>query len=165
MFLRLTLGKWWVTSMTNSYCILMLCRQILVHAPPAATDALIESCGSIKAMTKEIYAPPQGETVQIGQHTNSFSISLSDELLASLKMSRVSWMTLRPPFTRLMICHSSRTTKSAMFLVVCPAWRHQRSQYWSRQLLPISNRHLPHTHPSVDGCLARGLRKLCRSRP
>lgn len=41
-------------------------------------------------MTKEIYAPAQGETVQIGQQTNSFSISLSDELLASIKMSRVS---------------------------------------------------------------------------
>lgn len=40
-------------------------------------------------MTKEIYAPSQGETVQIGQHTNSFTISLSDELLAAIKMSRV----------------------------------------------------------------------------
>lgn len=40
-------------------------------------------------MTKDIYAPAVGESIQIGQHTNSFSISLSDELLASLKMSRV----------------------------------------------------------------------------
>lgn len=40
-------------------------------------------------MTKDIYAPAVGESVQIGQHTNSFSISLSDALLASLKMSRV----------------------------------------------------------------------------
>ena len=40
-------------------------------------------------MTKDIYAPSVGESIQIGQHTNSFSISLSDELLASLKMSRV----------------------------------------------------------------------------
>ena len=70
-----------------------VCYKILVHAPATATDALIESCANIKAMTKEIYAPAQGDTVQIGQHTNSFSISLSDELLASLKMSRVSHMS------------------------------------------------------------------------
>ncbi|KAH9894449.1 beta-lactamase-like protein [Cubamyces lactineus] len=63
-------------------------KMILVHAPQEATDALIESCANIRAMTKEIYAPSQGETIQIGQQTNSFSISLSDELLASIKMSR-----------------------------------------------------------------------------
>ena len=43
-------------------------------------------------MTKDIYAPPVGESVQIGQYTNSFSISLSDELLASLQMSKVRSM-------------------------------------------------------------------------
>ncbi|KAI9001367.1 beta-lactamase-like protein [Trametes punicea] len=63
-------------------------KMILIHAPQEATDALIESCANIRAMTKEIYAPSQGETVQIGQQTNSYSISLSDELLASIKMSR-----------------------------------------------------------------------------
>ncbi|KAL7282245.1 hypothetical protein ACG7TL_003714 [Trametes sanguinea] len=63
-------------------------KMILIHAPQEATDALIESCASIRAMTKEIYAPTQGETIQIGQQTNSYSISLSDELLASIKMSR-----------------------------------------------------------------------------
>lgn len=41
-------------------------------------------------MTKDIYAPFQGETVQIGQQTNTFSISLSDDVLASINMSRVS---------------------------------------------------------------------------
>lgn len=41
-------------------------------------------------MTKDIYAPAQGEPVQIGQNTNSYSISLSDEMLASVRMSRVS---------------------------------------------------------------------------
>ena len=40
-------------------------------------------------MTKDIYAPCQDETVQIGQQTNTFSISLSDDVLASIKMSRV----------------------------------------------------------------------------
>ncbi|KAH9938343.1 cleavage and polyadenylation specificity factor subunit [Fomitopsis serialis] len=63
-------------------------KMIIVHAPAQATDALIESCSNIRAMTRDIYAPTQGENVQIGQHTNSFSISLSDELLASLKISQ-----------------------------------------------------------------------------
>jgi cleavage and polyadenylation specificity factor subunit 2 len=40
-------------------------------------------------MTKDIFAPPRGESIQIGQQTNTFSISISDELLASLKMSTV----------------------------------------------------------------------------
>lgn len=64
-----------------------------MHAPPSATDALIESCANIRSMTKDIYAPSQGESIQIGQNTNSFSISLSDELLASIKMSRVCALT------------------------------------------------------------------------
>ncbi|TFK43712.1 beta-lactamase-like protein [Crucibulum laeve] len=63
-------------------------KMIIVHAPTSATEALIESCGNIRAMTKDIYAPTFGESIQIGQQTNSFSISISDELLASLKMSR-----------------------------------------------------------------------------
>jgi len=61
----------------------------VVHAPSDATDVLIESCANIRAMTKDIFAPTIGESIQIGQQTNSFSISLSDELLNSLKMSRV----------------------------------------------------------------------------
>jgi len=45
-------------------------------------------------MTKDIYAPSQDETVQIGQQTNTFSVSLSDDVLASIKMSRVSTPSL-----------------------------------------------------------------------
>jgi cleavage and polyadenylation specificity factor subunit 2 len=40
-------------------------------------------------MTKDIYAPAVGETITIGQQTNTFSISLSDELLSSLRLSQV----------------------------------------------------------------------------
>jgi cleavage and polyadenylation specificity factor subunit 2 len=68
--------------------------KILVHALPSATEALIESCGNIRAMTKDIFAPAAGESIQIGQQTNSFSISLSDALLSSLTMSRVSYFRL-----------------------------------------------------------------------
>ncbi|GJJ07412.1 hypothetical protein Clacol_001614 [Clathrus columnatus] len=63
-------------------------KMIIVHASSEATDSLLESCKAIKAMTKEIYSPAVGESCQIGQHTNSFSISLSDELLSSIRMSR-----------------------------------------------------------------------------
>ncbi len=91
--------------------------QILVHAPQPATEALIESCANIRAMTKEIFAPSQGETVQIGQHTNSFSISLSDELLASIKMSRVRGFHGLLCLSTDLLCDSSRTTKSD----TCPA--------------------------------------------
>ncbi|KAF8897717.1 beta-lactamase-like protein [Infundibulicybe gibba] len=56
--------------------------------PPKCYDALIESCANIRAMTKDIFAPCVGECIQIGQQTNSFSISISDELLTSMKMSR-----------------------------------------------------------------------------
>ncbi|KAG5221800.1 beta-lactamase protein [Salix suchowensis] len=62
--------------------------QIIVHASYSATNALIESCADIRAMTKDIYAPGIAESIQIGQQTNTFSISISDELLASVKMSR-----------------------------------------------------------------------------
>ncbi|KAL4076148.1 beta-lactamase-like protein [Scleroderma citrinum] len=63
-------------------------KMIIVHAPIAAATALIESCGQIRSMTRNIYAPSTGESIQIGQHTNTFSISISDELLSTLKMSR-----------------------------------------------------------------------------
>ncbi|KAF9006562.1 beta-lactamase-like protein [Cyathus striatus] len=63
-------------------------KMIIVHAPPSGTETLIESCGNIRAMTKDIFAPAVGESIQIGQQTNSFSISIGDELLASLRMSR-----------------------------------------------------------------------------
>ena len=59
-------------------------------------------------MTKDIHAPSQDETVQIGQQTNTFSISLSDHVLASIKMSRVSipllyrpWLSVHPLYSPL----------------------------------------------------------------
>ncbi|KAJ7590894.1 beta-lactamase-like protein [Mycena floridula] len=63
-------------------------KMIIVHASEEGTNTLIESCANIRAMTKDIYSPATGEKVQIGQQINSFSISISDELLSSLRMSR-----------------------------------------------------------------------------
>jgi len=62
-------------------------KMIIVRASSEATDALIQSCGSIRAMTKEIFAPSEGESLTIGQQTNTFTISLSDQLLDSIVMS------------------------------------------------------------------------------
>lgn len=63
-------------------------KMIIVHSHQEATDALKESCLSIKAMTRDIYAPDVGEIIKIGQQTNVFTVALSDELIASVKMSR-----------------------------------------------------------------------------
>ncbi|KAJ3533914.1 hypothetical protein NMY22_g7139 [Coprinellus aureogranulatus] len=63
-------------------------KMVIVSASVPATQALIDSSASIKTMTKDIFAPTVGETIQIGQQVNSFSISISDEMLKSLRMSR-----------------------------------------------------------------------------
>jgi cleavage and polyadenylation specificity factor subunit 2 len=49
-------------------------------------------------MTKDIFAPFQGEEVKIGQQMNSFSITLGDEFLSTVKMSsvRLSPMFISP---------------------------------------------------------------------
>lgn len=64
--------------------------KIIVHASSEATDALMASAASIRAMTQQIFTPTIGESISIGQHTKTFSVSLADALLASLKLSRVS---------------------------------------------------------------------------
>lgn len=64
--------------------------QILVHGSAASTEALLQNCSAIRFMTRDICAPLQGEQVQIGEHVNSYSLSLDESLVGSLKMSRVS---------------------------------------------------------------------------
>ncbi|KAJ6515698.1 beta-lactamase-like protein [Mycena sanguinolenta] len=83
-------------------------KMIIVHASTEAAQVLIESCANIRAMTKDIFAPARGESIQIGQQTNSFSISISEELIASLKMStfednEVAYVTGR------VVAHASST--------------------------------------------------------
>lgn len=75
--------------------------QILVHGSSEDTDALMQSCSTIKNMTKEIFAPASLETIQIGQKINSFSISISDTLLGSVQMSRVRVFPARSAFLTL----------------------------------------------------------------
>ena len=89
-------------------------RQIIVHAPSPGVDSLIESCNAVRTMTKEIFSPTQGETIQIGQQTNSFSLSIPDELLASIKMSRVRFIISPRGSFRLTCFLSLRIMKLAM---------------------------------------------------
>ncbi|TDL29537.1 cleavage and polyadenylation specificity factor subunit [Rickenella mellea] len=63
-------------------------KMIIVHASSEAARVVTDACNTIRAMTKDIYSPSVGDATQIGQHTNSFSISLGDALLSSTKMSR-----------------------------------------------------------------------------
>lgn len=81
-----------MVSISSSLCCFfqyLILLKIIVHAPLHASEALIESCKNIRSMTKDIFAPDVRESIKIGQQTNSFSINISDELLASLKISRV----------------------------------------------------------------------------
>ena len=94
-------------------CVLKTLRKIIVHGDPTATESLLESCANIRAMTKDIYAPTEGESVQIGQNTNSYSISLSDEMLASVRMSRVGFYVFLSLERSFIVHLSSKTTRSA----------------------------------------------------
>ncbi|KAJ7490395.1 beta-lactamase-like protein [Mycena galericulata] len=118
-------------------------KMIIVHAPTDAAQLLIESCANIRAMTKDIFAPARGESVQIGQQTNSFSISISDELLASLKMStfednEVGYVTGR------VVTHASSTIPTLEPLSDLSAPIH------SQVLNPSSTPRMLGSRPTVD---------------
>ncbi|EPQ59026.1 hypothetical protein GLOTRDRAFT_113854 [Gloeophyllum trabeum ATCC 11539] len=102
-------------------------KMIIVHAPEPSTNELIEACANIRAMTKDIFAPAPLETVQIGQHTHSFSISLSEDLLACTKLSRfedneVGYVTGR------VIIHAGSTIPTLEPISTGPSARAQTTQ-------------------------------------
>jgi hypothetical protein len=47
-------------------------------------------------MTKEIYHPIMGETLTIGQQSNTYTIALSDQVLDNVVLSRVSFSIYLP---------------------------------------------------------------------
>lgn len=96
-------------------------KMIIVHSSEECSKSLIDACAAVRALTKEIFAPAVGEFVQIGQQTNSYSISLSEELLSSIKMSRVSSKVFLSTVAHASI-YSSRITKSALYKVQSQAW-------------------------------------------
>ncbi|KAH8830368.1 beta-lactamase-like protein [Flagelloscypha sp. PMI_526] len=61
---------------------------IVVGASSTSAESLVTSCASIRSMTKDIMTPKVGESVQIGQQISSYPISIGDELLASIRMSK-----------------------------------------------------------------------------
>ncbi|KZO94852.1 hypothetical protein CALVIDRAFT_483583 [Calocera viscosa TUFC12733] len=63
-------------------------KMILVAAETIATNELIEACGEIRSMTREISTPTVGEEIKIGEHTHSYSISIGEALFSTLKMSK-----------------------------------------------------------------------------
>jgi hypothetical protein len=89
-------------------------------------------------MTKDIFTPDVGESVQIGQQTNSFSINISDELLASLKISQVGCIFTFCMDALLIVFICSLKT---MKLHMSGDWL----QHMRRQLFQLWNpfRHLP----------------------
>jgi cleavage and polyadenylation specificity factor subunit 2 len=81
--------------MVNFIHLLFILRltdfQIVVGASSTSAESLVTSCASIRSMTKDIMTPKVGESVQIGQQISSYPISIGDELLASIRMSKVGF--------------------------------------------------------------------------
>ncbi|EJU06116.1 hypothetical protein DACRYDRAFT_73414 [Dacryopinax primogenitus] len=63
-------------------------KMILVASQPEATAELMQACGEIRSMTREISTPGVGEEVKIGEHSHSYSISVGETLFSTLKMSK-----------------------------------------------------------------------------
>jgi len=142
--------------------------KVIVHGGPAATEAFLESCASIRTMTKDIYAPAEGESVQIGQNTNSYSISLSDQMLASVRMSRVvpKWAkALLPTLAHIFGLYffgSSRTTRSALSRGESLRVRARTCPFSNR---PIKRPTLRVTPPRrCPRCLVQDQRSACPTR-
>ena len=90
-------------------------------------------------MTKDIFAPTVGETIQIGQQVNSFSISISDEMLKSLRMSRVGLHLsgVRAQTQFLPLFYSLKTMRSPMSVVAWSLTPTQLYLYSNRQKLAL----------------------------
>ncbi|KAG7096747.1 hypothetical protein E1B28_004159 [Marasmius oreades] len=115
-------------------------KMVIVHASEGATEALIESCSNIRAMTKDIHTPAVGESIQIGQQISNFSISISDELLQNLKMSKfedneVAFVTGR------VVAHASSIIPVLEPVSVRPTREH--SEHSDDQSIPDAGRQQP----------------------
>ena len=63
-------------------------RLVMVNGDAPTRADMLAALGAIKGMSREVYAPTWMESVQIGEVTNSYTVSLGDALLAGLEMSR-----------------------------------------------------------------------------
>ncbi len=65
-------------------------RIALIRSYPGATADLQTTLNALPGVTKEVFAPGVGETVTIGEHTNSYSVALSESVMAGLN-GKAGW--------------------------------------------------------------------------
>lgn len=63
-------------------------RLVMVNGDADTRADMLSVLSAIKSLTKEMYAPQWMEAVQIGEVTNSYTVSLGEGLLAGLELSR-----------------------------------------------------------------------------
>lgn len=111
-------------------------------------------------MTKDIFVPVQDETIQIGQQTNTFSISLSDEVLASIKMSRVGFSLI-----------DTRHDRNALTIFVLQQFEDNQVGFitgrvtnLATSVVPVLEPCIPSTEPPVETTLILPARRLLGGR-
>ncbi|KAI7828481.1 beta-lactamase-like protein [Kickxella alabastrina] len=78
------------TSASNILVQLMPKRVVIVHGSAAATQALAEHCRDPQVpVTKEIYTPGLGETLNVASGLNAYRLRLTDALLRQVRMHAV----------------------------------------------------------------------------
>ncbi|KAG0280873.1 cleavage and polyadenylation specificity factor subunit 2 [Linnemannia exigua] len=64
-------------------------KLILIHGTERGTNALCDTYLEVSDMTREIYTPGVGESLNVSEVTNMYKINLTDALLSSLTFSRL----------------------------------------------------------------------------
>ncbi|KAJ1888347.1 hypothetical protein LPJ66_008628, partial [Kickxella alabastrina] len=78
------------TSASNILVQLMPKRVVIVHGSAAATQALADHCRDPQVpVTKEIYTPGLGETLNVASGLNAYRLRLTDALLRQVRMRAV----------------------------------------------------------------------------
>ena len=63
-------------------------RLIMVNGDEMTRKDMMAALAANKSMSREVYAPSMGVTVQIGEQTTSYTVNLGEGLLSALHMSR-----------------------------------------------------------------------------
>ncbi|CAJ0911722.1 2211_t:CDS:2 [Entrophospora sp. SA101] len=64
-------------------------KLIVVHASQEATKDFAQSCLALESMTKDIYTPDVGETLNVSAAINFYQVKLTDSLISSLNFSKL----------------------------------------------------------------------------
>lgn len=92
--LRSILANLYVPLCDSPLLALTRSSQVIVNGNEEAVADLAAACRSVASMTQEIYTPAVGECITVGEETKNFSVRLGDTIMATLKMSRVSFHSL-----------------------------------------------------------------------